>query len=413
MKGVVPMRVEKENISELFGIQGWTATHFHIVPWGVVFDVDRERHSGYVCGKCGEVLMFVYDHCPERTIRDFPVWGRRSFLRFRQARVVCPKCGVTHEKLDWVEPYQHMTVRYEKYLASLCDFMPVSDVAEIEGVCKDTLYRIDKKWLQWRRQFAVDAPVRLLGIDEIAIGRRSNFATVFYDLEHSRVVALVKGRKQRNASHVLRRWGRERCLAVEAVCCDLWAAFHNSVRLYLKNAALVFDKFHVFKYLSDAIDDVRRGEQAKAEKDGRQILKGARWILLKKNLKLKERRTLEEVMRLNEPIAKAMVLKDEFELFYQAETSEEALDVLVEWCGKCRESGLKPFTKLAKRLMRWKDGILAYFKCRITNAISEGVNNKIKVIKRRSYGFHDIEYFFNKILQATGTLPKMLSLCNP
>ena len=405
------MSTLRKDITELLGLQGWEIIGYETRDEGLIFHIDRDRSRGFRCSGCGEVYMFAYDEYAERTVRDFHVWGKRSYLSFREARVDCSKCGVKVEKLDWLEPYQRMTVRYEKYLASLCDFMPVSDVSEIEGVNKDTLYRLDKKWLDWRRSLAPeDGAVRYLGIDEISLRKGFKYASVFYDLERSMVIGLVRGHKQRNVSSFLRKWGKEKCLRVEAVCSDLWSPFHNSVRLHLKNAALVFDKFHIFKYLSDAIDGVRRTEQNKAEIQGRNFIKGVRWILLKKDLDKKQSNTLKQVMELNEPIAKAMILKDDFDRFYQSETQEEAIEVLADWCEKCQESGLPHFKKLAKRLNRWKDGILAFFKYRITNAVSEGINNKIKVIKRRSYGFHDMEYFFSKILQATGRIPRMMDL---
>lgn len=405
------MSTHGKDIAELFGIQGWKIKDYDMADEGLILNIEREGNKGYQCSGCGEVYIFAYDECLERVVRDFQVWGKKSYLRFLEARVDCPRCGIRVERHEWLEPYQRMTTRYEKYLASLCDFMPVADVSELEDVNKDTLYRLDKKWLEWRKSLSPDdGNVRYLGIDEISLRKGFKYASVFYDLERSMVIGLVKGHKQRNVSSFLRRWGKEKCAAVEAVCCDLWAAFHNSVRLHLKSAALVFDKFHIFKYLSDAIDGVRRTEQNKAEAQGRDFIKGVRWILLKKDLDRKQSSTLKEVMELNEPIAKAMILKDDFERFYQSETPEQAVEVLADWCRKCRESGLVHFRKLAKRLNRWKDGIISFFKYRITNAVSEGINNKIKVIKRRSYGFHDMDYFFNKILQATGRIPRMIDL---
>ena len=169
----------------------------------------------------------------------------------------------------------------------------------------------------------------------------------------------------------------------------------------------MFDKFHIFKYLSDAIEEVRRTEQRTAEEEGKQLLKGCRWIMLKKNLNRKQKHRLKELMEQNKNIAAAMILKEAFAAFYEAQSTEEALAILDEWTAQCHESGLKPFKKLAKRLNRWKHGIIAYFHCKITNGISEGINNKIKVIKRRSYGFHDMDYFFLKILKVTGFIPDM------
>lgn len=128
------MSTFRKDITELLGLQGWEIIGYETREEGLVFHIDRDRSRGYRCSGCGELYMFAYDECAARIVRDFHVWGKRSYLSFREARVDCVKCGVKVEKLDWLEPYQRMTVRYEKDLANLCDFMPVSDVSEIEGV---------------------------------------------------------------------------------------------------------------------------------------------------------------------------------------------------------------------------------------------------------------------------------------
>jgi transposase len=402
---------DKEIISRLHGIQGWKLVEVEDNESNGVITLKMERERGHIyeCSNCGEQYLFCYDHYPARKVEDLPAWGRKTLIEFQQARVFCEICRcVVPESVEWVELYQRQTIRYQRYLATLCDFMPVADVAEISGLSKDTLYRIDKRYLRERKDNFTDEPqVRLLGIDEIAIRKGHKYAAVFYNLELGEVIGLVKGRKQRSVSGFFRNWGKENCKNVEAVCTDLWAPYHNSVKIHLKNAVLVFDKFHVFKYLSDAIDEVRRYEQRQAEEEGKQLLKGCRWIMLKKDLSRKQKRKLQELLEQNENISKAMLLKEAFSAFYESETEEEAEAVLDEWTEQCQESNLSPFKKLAKRLNRWKDGILAYFTHKITNGMSEGINNKIKVIKRRSYGFRDMDYFFLKILRATGFIPTM------
>ena len=398
-------------INELLGIQDFEIKDVTLINSEntVVFQVEREKGTGYQCSGCGQKQLFAYDHHTTRRVQDFPIAGIKSFIEFRQARVDCPHCKkIIPEKLDWITPYQHQTNRYQRYLAGLCDIMTVADVSDHEGINKDTLYRVDRKYLQERKEkFAKNHPVHYLGIDEISIRKGQKYATVFYDLERREVIALVEGRKRINVSRFFKRWGKENCKQVKAVCTDLWAPYHKSVRIHLKKATLVFDKFHVFKYLSDAVDKVRRNEQQQASEEGKKLLKGSRWIMLKKELSQKQKQKLDEVMQQNENIAKAMLLKEGFSRFYQADTQEIARAVLDEWAEQCKESGLEPFIKLAKRLRRRQDGILAYFEYRITNGIAEGINNKIKVIKRKSYGFRDIHYFFLKILQATGFLPTM------
>jgi len=196
---------------------------------------------------------------------------------------------------------------------------------------------------------------------------------------------------------------------------DLWAPYLNSVRRYLKNAEVVFDKFHVYRYLSDAIEEVRRHEQSIADAQTGERIKGARWLWLKawRRLRGKKRYTLEAVMKLNRRLQRAYLLKEDFEAFYACADAPEGRQFLKAWLRRCERSGLEPFRKLARRIRRWAEGILAYFTHRLPNSIAEGINNKIKVLKRRSYGFHDEGHFFLKILHTTGALPPLELVGHP
>jgi transposase len=403
--------------TDLLGIQGWEvqAGGVRLEDGAVIVRIRRRPGTGFRCGQCGEGLLFAYDSYPPRRIRDFPVWARPCFLEAELVRVDCPQCGVTIEGLEWVERWARQTVRYEKYVARLCDLLPVTDVAALEGLDKNAVYRIDKKWLQRRKDEQEEREVRYLGIDEVALKKNHRYATLFYDLERREVIGLIKTRRERAVGGWFRRWGKKRCKAVVAVCMDLWQPYLNSVRRHCRNADVVFDKFHLYKYLSDAIEEVRRHEQAVCSDEEGKLIKGSRWLWLKapKKLKRNQRHTLQQIMAVNRRLQKAYLLKEDFEGFYQCESREDAQDFLKQWTKRCRESRLEPFIKLAKRLKRWGAGILAYFEHRITNGIAEGINNKIKVIKRRSYGFHDEEYFFLKILNATGALPSLEHLGHP
>lgn len=403
--------------TDLLGIQGWG-----VVSGGIRIEADgsvtvriSRRRAGYRCGQCGTGLLFSYDRQGARRIRDFPIWGRRCYLVVEMVRVDCPRCGVVIEGLEWVERYARQTIRYEKYVARLCDLLPVSDVADWEGLGKDAVYRMDKKWLQRREAKREARPVRYLGIDEIALRKGHRYATVFYDLERREVIGLVQRRRERAVGGFFRRLGRKHCRAIEAVCMDLWQPYLNSVRRHCKNAVVVFDKFHVYTYLSEAIEEVRRHEQQICSEEEGKLIKGTRWLWLRasRNLKRKHKQTLEQIMAINRRLQKAYLLKEDFEDFYACATREDAESFLAGWIARCRQSRLEPFIKLAKRLVRWSHGIFSFFDYRITNGVAEGINNKIKVLKRRSYGFHDDHYFFLKILNATGALPALDQLTDP
>ena len=402
----------------ILGLQGWVVAKkgLRLEDGVLVLGVEHAPNHGYRCSRCGEAVLFAYDHLEPRRIRDFPWAGRLCELEVSLARIDCPVChAIAVEAVEWIEPYARQTERYERYVAKLCSLMPATDVADLEGLDKTTVYRIDKKWLERREAERPEHTVTRMGIDEIAIRKGQRYATVFYDLDRREVIGMVLTRKERAVSRFFRRWGKKNGLAVVAVCMDLWAAYLNSVRRHLKNATVVFDKFHVYSYLSEAIEAVRRHEQQIADEKTGQLIKGTRWLWLKArgNLKRKEKYTLAEIMKVNRRLLRAYVLKEDFDAFYACENTEEATRFLKAWTRRCKQSRLDPFIALAKRLNRWADGILAFFTHHITNGISEGINNLIKVLKRRSYGFSDFRYFTLKILDATGTLPPLETLGHP
>jgi len=401
-------------ITRLLGLQGWEVARVAIRTKRreVIVTIRRAAGTGYQCRGCNQLFFACYDQLPGRLVRDFPVWGRRCYLKFTPVRVSCPKCGVGIEKLDWVAPFQHQTLRYERYIAALCSILPVLDVAESEGLNKGTVYRIDRKYLELRFAARQERSVRFLGIDEIAIRKGQHYATLFYDLERREVIDVQRGRRQRQVSRFFRRRGRAFCRGIVAVCMDLWKAYFKSVTRHCRQAVIVFDKFHVYCYLSEAVDSVRRFEQAPARKRGRDLIKGSRWLWLKGSdrLRRRERETLRDIMATNENLTKAYLLKEDFEQLYESSDEIAARCFLSEWTARCVESGLMPFCKLARRLLRWAEGILAYFKHRISNGVAEGINHKIKVMKRRSYGFRDLDYFFLKIMGCAGNLPSLESL---
>jgi len=168
-------------------------------------------------------------------------------------------------------------------------------------------------------------------------------------------------------------------------------------------AAIVFDLFHIVAKYSDVIDQVRRDEvrQARAKTDKR-IIKGSRWILLKnhENLKEKEKLRLEELLKANENLAKVYILKDDLKAIWNSRNRQEMANALDDWCQKALEAGLKPLSRFVKTLNRYRDGILNHADHPIHTGRLEGFNNKIKVLKRKAYGFHDLEYFILKIKQA-------------
>jgi transposase len=319
--------------------------------------------------------------------------------------VRCGRCqGTRSEEHEFVEVSARVTKRLALYIAQLCRILSVSEVAEHLGLDWKLVKRCDKEALQREFPAPDTAGLRLLAIDEIAVKKGHQYMTVVLDYVTGRVVWLGEGRRFETLSAFFLLMKPEERASVEAVAMDMWDPFIKAVRTHLPHARLIFDLFHVVAgYHRDVLDEVRKAAYRKTrDEQERRYIKGSRFLLYKneKNLTEKQRPQLAELLRVNQEIATAYVLRDSLKAIWDARNPWQARRELNTWCRLARESEIPALVKFAKRLRRHGRGIVAHARYPIHTSRLEGVNNKIKVIKRRSYGFHDTEYFALKIKQA-------------
>ena len=176
---------------------------------------------------------------------------------------------------------------------------------------------------------------------------------------------------------------------------DMSKSYYPAAQKFLPHVDVVFDHFHVTALFNKALDEVRKNQQQELCKKEAKALKGSRFLLLKnyENLGSEEQTRLEALLEVNEPLFLAHSLKEQFQLFWQKGSEKEAEEFFMYWGIDVLATGLEPLMKVVWTLYRHLKGILNYFKHRITNAAAEGINNKIKTMKRQAYGFRDIEYF--------------------
>jgi transposase len=280
--------------------------------------------------------------------------------------------------------------------------MTIQDVAKHLGLSWDTVKDIQKRDLQARFSRPPLKNMRLLAIDEIAIFKGHRYLTVVMDLESGCVVFVGDGK---GADALLPFWARlARSRAkITAVAIDMSHAYIEAVTTHLPAATIVFDHFHVVKAFNDKLSDLRRDLFREAtEKLHKQILKGTRWLLLKNPDNLddsrNERQRLHDALAINQPLATAYYLKEELRLIWSKPTIEAAKKALESWVRKAEASGIRMLKSFARTLETHRNGILAYYHHRISTGPLEGMNNKIKTMKRQAYGFRDIPFFKLKIM---------------
>ena len=317
-------------------------------------------------------------------------------------RVSCGRYGVRVEQVSWAAHGSAFTAPLEELAAYLAQVTDRTTASRLVGICWPALGSIVERVVARRLESTRLAGLRRIGVDEFSYRKRHHYLTVVVDHDRRRVVWAGAGRSAKTLEAFFDRLGPAGCARIELVTADLAASYQKAVRARVPQARVVFDRFHVERLAADAVDDVRRAEQRRLGKRAAKALKGTRYALLKHPARLQpgEARRLARLRRQNRALNRAYELKEYLATILEQATPGEADELLNEWLDWAARSRLAPFVKLARTIRKHAVGILAYLDTRMTNGPVEGINNKLRVIARRAYGFH-----------SPGPLISMLYLC--
>jgi transposase len=383
-----------------FGIRGYKYVRTDYPDGRVIFTI-RQESKTCRCSACGSTRVQPRGHV-ERRFRSLPIGSRTTAVVLPIPRVECRACGVVRQvEVTFADPRRTYTKAFERYALELSRRMTIRDVARHLDVSWDVIKDIQKRDLSRRFAKVKLKHLRHIAIDEIAVAKGHRYLTVVMDLDSGAVVFVGDGK---GADALKPFWKRLRPSGakIEAVAMDMSAAYRQAVSTHLKQAVIVFDHFHVIKLFNDKLSDLRRSLCHRAEADGKEVLKGVRWLLLKNPENLEtdkdEERRLEEALALNKPLATAYYLKEDLRRFWEQPGKRFATASLDGWIRRAEASGVKMLVQMAKTLAAHRSGLLAYYDVMITSGPMEGTNNKIKTRKRQAYGFRDKEFFELKIL---------------
>jgi len=356
-----------------------------------------------LCHLCGQPSVHIHSRA-QRTVRDLDMASTRVWLHCQYRKIFCPRCQrIVIEDLRLFHPYVRVTLRLAQYIHDLCKIMTVKEVAEHLGLDWKTVKNIDKLFLE--RQYGQPnyEGLRVLAIDEISIRKGHRYLTVVLDYLTGRVVWIGRDRQARTLGGFFNRLRKSQRKALEAIVMDMWDPYIKAVQKKLPHVKIVFDLFHVVAQFNRVIDKVRNSEYREASQANKAVFKGAKYLLLKNRANVrrkKDRQQLKELLKLNEVINSVMILKDKLKHIWSYRSRTWAQKAIEEWCALARALNHREVTKFAKMLERYRYGILNHCDYPIHTGHLEGINNKIKVIKRKAYGFHDLRYFSLKIIQA-------------
>lgn len=356
-----------------------------------------------VCYKCGEKAQRIYRH-ENRLIRDLNLGTTKVWINCSYRKIVCNPCDqIVVEDLGFFDPYSRVTRRLALCIHELCKVLTVTDVAKHFGLNWKTVKAIDKYFLEQQYGQTDYEDLRILAVDEISIKKGQQYLTVVLDYLSGRVVWVGKERTKETLGSFFAGMTPEQRQSLEAIAMDMWDPFIHATKKHVPHVKIVFDLFHVVSSFGKVIDKVRNAEYRKASDEDKDVIKGSKYLLLtnKKNIrKKKPREHLKQLLSLNETINTLLILKDKLKHIWSYRSRTWATKAIDEWCLLAKTVNYTAVNTFANMLQKYSYGILNHCDYQIHTSKLEGVNNKIKVIKRKAYGFPDERYFSLKIIQA-------------
>lgn len=357
-----------------------------------------------ICPNCGSECDSIHEEREKKVIRDIQILGKKCFLHFIHRRFKCNKCNKTFmERLKWVDPYEKNTQRYSDWLERYGLVVDLKSLSRLEQIGYSSVERIVKNHnhsflFPDKKEFPVNA-----GIDEFSQKKgRGNFCTLITNNDEKKPFDILPTRDKADLEHYFKSIPREIREKNKTFTMDMWKTFVKLVKKYFPNTEIIIDRFHVSKCLNKCIDKTRRRLQKLISKERSEQLKNLRWIILKNNedLTSEEKEKLEFAFECSEGIRQMYELKENIrkifeKKIYKEQARYELRELIDKTKGEITNKSIKSFIKTYNS---YEEYILNYFNNRKSNGLVEGINNKIKLIKRIAYGMPNIVNFSGRIL---------------
>jgi transposase len=358
------------------------------------------------CPECGRECS-IHDCAPERTWRHLDTMQFTTLIRARTPRSDCPEHGVKTMQVPWAAPQGRFTLLFERFAVEvLLASASVSQACALLGIGWDTAQEIMRRAVKRGLERRQLERLKYLGMDEKSFRRGQSYITLLTDLEESRVLEVVEERTAEAAGQLWDTLSPEQKQAVEAVAVDMWEPFIQTIQTQVPEADIVHDKFHVSKYLGEAVDKVRRQEHKELLAQGDETLTGTRqlWLYNPQNFSPEQAEEFSALKDLHLKVARAWAAKELFSKFWEYQQEGWARRFFKDWFGWVSRSRLKPVIEVAQMLKRHLENLLTYLRHHITNAVTEGLNSKIQSLKSAARGFRNFQNYRIRILFFCGKL---------
>ena len=366
-----------------------------------------------ICSGCNRVAP-GYDRLKERRFEFVPLWGIAVYFVYGLRRVMCPRCGVKVERVPWAEGKSQLTTTYQWFLARWAKRLSWREVAEAFQTSWDNVFRAVEMAVAWGLAHRDLSGIKALGVDEIQWRRGHKYLTMVYQIDErmKRLLWVGKDRTVETLTGFFALFGPERSAQLQFICSDMWKPYLQVIAAQASQARHILDRFHIMAKMNKAIDEVRASEARRLKEDGYEpLLKHSRWCLLKRTENLTENQTvkLAELLQYNLKSVRSYLLREEFQRFWEYRSPFWAAKFLDQWCRAVMRSRIGPMKKVAQSLRQHQPLILNWFvaKGTISAGKVEGLNNKVKLTMRKSYGFRTEAAITLALYHNLGALPEL------
>lgn len=382
-----------------------------ITPQGELIISIESTKTGTTCRRCGQWIDQFHGHDDWVSLRHLPVFGRPSYLRYRPRRYQCLTCDghpTTTQRLDWQDEHSRHTFAYDELLLLQLVGSTIEDVSIKERVSYDAVLGTLERRIRAEVDWSAYTSLEVLGLDEISLKKgHGDFVTILTArLRNTQVVLLgvLADREKDTVVAFLRSIPQRLSETIHTVCCDMYEGFTQAVREELPGSRIVVDRFHVTRHYHHAADGLRQQELKRLKQElpaeEYQQLKGSLWAFRKppEALRPEERQVLRRLWRYAPQLKQAYVLRQQLTtIFDQANSPAMGERNIRAWIQRVKRSGLTCFDDFLKTLQHWWQEIIHYFVDRANSGFVEGLNNKLKVLKRRCYGIFNRDHLFQRI----------------
>jgi len=395
--------MQSYNITKLLDLPDLIATDLLILD-GVYIFIAEAKKKEWKCPNCGSITDKVHDR-RWQNIKDVPIREKQVIIRLEKKRYRCDKCDNNpfNEEYESINKYSRKTKRLDLYIVNSAQKRDYKSIAkELEVSYTSISNSVENKAKSLIEDINLEE-IEYLSIDEFSIRKKHEYAVALSDPKEKELIAILPSRKKDDLiNYFEQEWSKEARKNIKAISMDMWSAYNSMAQEMFPNAKIVVDKFHLVMKAGDALDDVRKKVKREANDENSTKFYKSRNLLRKNGEELTddEHDKLIELFKLSPALEKAWELKEEFRDVLQMNKVSEAKNALNNWYERVADSSLEPFLEAKKTVKNWEDKLLNFFETKISNGFAEGINNKIKLIKRIGYGVTNLKNLRHRLFVA-------------